>query len=334
MYKITDKGFWVSKHYYWQSMLHYLVQSLRYRSFSYFSICNPKIHFGGMLNENKSETYNLIDTRYLPRTEVVKNAIDIQDFVDTQSDPYPFVLKPNIGFKGYEVHIVKDSDMLTQILDQLDFSKEWIAQEFISYTREFSILYLRKPNCKKGIISSFVEKKYPCVVADGCSSLEKLIDAYRNPYLNKTIIKKSLSADLLKVMAKGQRVVLHQIGNYSRGSKFLSLQHEIDDQLLKVLDNFYDNITGIDFFRIDCKADSIEHLKNGQFMIIELNGMKAEPIHIYDPKYSFWSNIKSIQSHWRYIDTLVQEKRKIMDFKLPTTAEGWQAKQHTKRLVP
>ena len=332
--KITDKGYWVSRHYYWQSMMHYLWQSLKYRSFSYFSICNPLIHFGGMLDDEKTQVYQLIDQRYLPVTIPINSIEDIDATQLGSSFGFPFILKPDIGFKGYQVHLIRNQDMLAQIKETLDYTQTWIAQEYIDYSREFSILYHRSPHTDRGVVSSFIEKKYPFVMGDGVTDLRQLITQYKSPFINKNQLFSDYASRLDSILKEGEQLILHRIGNYSRGSKFYSLQHEIDTQLSSEMDRFHNTTKEIDFFRIDCKADSIDALRQGEYKIIELNGMKAEPLHIYDPEMSFRRNTKSIYKHWQYVDDLVAAKRKSMDFKLPSTYEGWQALQHTRRLVP
>jgi hypothetical protein len=45
-------------------------------------------------------------------------------------------------------------------------------------------------------------------------------------------------------------------------------------------------------------------------MIIEINGAKSEPTHIYDPKHSFWYAQKEIYKHQKLFYRVVLENYK------------------------
>ena len=43
---------------------------------------------------------------------------------------------------------------------------------------------------------------------------------------------------------------------------------------------------------------ALRPFRRGEFTVIELNGVAAEPTHIYDPAVSLWSAYKSLYRHW------------------------------------
>ena len=93
-----------------------------------------------------------------------------------------------------------------------------------------------------------------------------------------------------------------------------------------------DQIEGIDFCRLDVKAQSIEKLKAGDFKIIEVNGGKSEPLHIYDPTISFFQATRDIHQHCvKY--TRVVNFHLSRGFRLFTTAEGVRALRQIKQVV-
>ena len=130
-----------------------------------------------------------------------------------------------------------------------------------------------------------------------------------------------------------ESVVLDEIGNYSRGSKFFSLQNMIDDSLVLATDQFFREIKGLDFFRMDFKAHSLADYKEGKFKILEVNGMKSEPLHIYDPQYSHWENTKTTHRHWSIIRDIVKERKSSQGYKFPSTFYGIKSLFAIKKLV-
>jgi hypothetical protein len=47
------------------------------------------------------------------------------------------------------------------------------------------------------------------------------------------------------------------------------------------------------------RAASIEALQRGEFQVIELNGVSAEPTHIYDPAVTLCQAYAAMRAQWR-----------------------------------
>lgn len=325
--KWTDQGYWKSLLFYRQSVVYYWLLSARYRSFTWYAAANPGISHAGMLNEKKSEIYPLLPTAFLPPTRFLDSREAALVFVRSEEFSFPIVIKPNVGLKGIAVEVCHDLQEAEIYLEKSPRS-EFIIQEYINLPREFAVLFYRVGDTEKGI-SSFIEKKYPQVTGDGIMTLHQLIDQHPHPYLQKNKWKKYYRDEKLE---KGQHKLIHTIGNYSQGASFHSLQSEIDSQLLEAVSSCMDQIEGIDFCRLDVKAHSIEKLKVGDFKIIEVNGGKSEPLHIYDTNTSFFKACRDIHRHWvKY--TRVVNYHLSRGFRLLTTAEGVRALKQIKQVV-
>jgi hypothetical protein len=101
-----------------------------------------------------------------------------------------------------------------------------------------------------------------------------------------------------RVPTAGAIVHLAELGSHCRGAIFLDGMHlwtptleERIDQISKTHDGFY-------LGRYDVRAASTDHFRAGQFKVIELNGVAAEPTHIYDPRVSLWSTYRALYHHW------------------------------------
>ncbi|MBP6398404.1 MAG: hypothetical protein KA340_11020 [Saprospiraceae bacterium] len=325
--KWTDQGYWKSLLFYRQSVIYYWLLSAWYRSFTWYAAANPGISHAGMLNEKKSEIYPLLPSAFLPPTRFLDSREAALDFVRGMEFSFPIVIKPNIGLKGIAVEVCHDLKEAETYLQKSPRS-EFIIQEYIDLPREFAVLFYRIGNKEIGI-SSFIEKKYPHVIGDGKLTLHQLIDQHPHPYLQKRRWKE-YHRDI--IIEKGQLKYIHSVGNYSQGASFHSLQGEIDNQLLNGILSCMDQIEGIDFCRLDVKAQSIEKLKAGDFKIIEVNGGKSEPLHIYDPTISFFQATRDIHQHWvKY--TRVVNYHLSKGFRLLTTAEGVRALRQIKQVV-
>lgn len=319
--KILDRGYWVSQHFYWQSLYYYFLDCARFRSIAYFSVCNSAIDYGGMLDDRKTDIYELLPQHIVPSTSIVTSIDSANSFIINNNLKFPLIIKPNIGLKGFKVFKLNSTEELNTFFKENEIlEREWILQEFIDYQREYSVLFYRYPKQQKYGISSFIEKSYPHVYGDGLNTLKTLVEQYNNPFLDKEEVYKRHSERLDQIPEKGEKIILDFIGNYSRGAKFHDKMEFVSDEMSSMLYQLFRKIDGLNFFRIDFKSDSIKDFLNGDFKVIEINGMKSEPLHIYDSRNSFVQNRRTIKEHWNIIENIVLDQKELLK-EIPGTRE-------------
>lgn len=327
MKKWQDQGFWKSLFFYRLSVINYWIRSIRYFNFTWYEAANPAIEHGGMLNEKKSTIYPLLKPEYLPRTSYFAFGNNAQDFIQTNDFQFPIIIKPDVGLKGIEVTKVYNVNDAVSMLNKVD-ERGAIVQEYIDLAKEYSVLYYKYLDGSHGI-SSLIEKRYPVITGDGKKEIHTLINEYPHAYLNKEDVKAMHSN---RVLGKNEQLVLHNIGNYSRGSTFHSMQQDIDETLAQAIHDCIGSIEGISFGRLDIKATDFSEVKKGAFKIIEFNGGKSEPLHIYDKDVSLWQAIKIIFDHWKIYNRIADERLK-QGYKTITTAEGVRALRNIKSIT-
>jgi hypothetical protein len=328
--KIYDHGYWKSKLFYYQSLLYYSYYILKYRSIVWFSSVNEAIHMGGMLDESKDDLYQIIPSKYLPKTIKVTSGVLPSDF----DFNYPVICKPDIGLKGWKVVKINDEIELKNHLNSQS-TTDWIVQEYVNHCEEYAVLCVKDVCDKNKInITSLTHKVHPFVIGDGLKSLEQLAIAKNDAYLNIEELAEINALIWKTIPEKDQRITLHNIGNYSRGSKFFNANKYIDESLLNIFQVLMNEMEGIHFCRFDLKTSSLDDLKKGDFIVLEMNGAKSEPLHTYDPSYGWWQSIVDIHNHWVMMGKIANYKIRKEKFKLPTTRQGLEALTKLKRIVP
>ena len=303
---------------------------IRFLSIHFYAATNPSIRLGGMLDDRKSEVYKLLPSFWIPKTVLVTQ--EDKDLDKALQDlNYPIIIKPDIGFKGFLVARLDNDKQLIEY-SKLYESKDFLLQEFVDFQKEYSVLMYRYPETGVVGVSSFIEKTYPEVIGDGVKTLKQLIDDDQNPFLKKDWIKVKLKEELDSTLAKGEVKRIDIIGNYSRGSKFHSLNESIDNKLVDWASNLFNEIKGIDFCRLDLKANSVDEMKKGEFKLLELNGAKSEPLHIYDPKYTFSRVLKDIHIHWKILAQIAKQRIKL-SYEMPPLIDGLKSWWITKNIV-
>ena len=184
---------------------------------------------------------------------------------------------------------------------------DYLLQEFVHYPVEVSVFYYRFPRWKTGTITGFVRKEYLSVTGDGVSSLLTLMLHYPRVQFRLEEMKVKHAAKLDEIIPSGEKYILCQALNLSRGGRLVSLEHEKDERLLHVIDNV--SRTGKFYFgRYDIKCRSIDDLKNGKnFKILEFNGSGAEPHHVYGNGNSLFRAISILLQHWNILYEISRE---------------------------
>ena len=340
--KLTQWEHWPSYMYYLPVMPYYFYKSIRNRSFTFFLLTNPGIHFSGHGSESKYKTLDLIPENHKPVSALIPENTSfttILEQVASKNINYPLIAKPDIGFRGLLVKkIDTQQDLETYFVK--NGSIPIILQEFISYPNECGIFYYRYPKEEKGTISSITLKKFLNITGDGKSTIEQLVLADKRAFLYLKLLKNIHLDKMNEILPKGEYKVLSFIGNHNRGTQFLNGNHLISDKLVSVLDQLNKQIDGWYFGRLDLKYNTFESLENGKdFKVLEINGIMSEPTQIYDATHkdaSYINCIKEIKNNWGIITKIALQNRELRNLEYPKLkdyiAELKFIKNHTKRI--
>ncbi|HEY9116593.1 MAG TPA: hypothetical protein VIN11_02140, partial [Roseivirga sp.] len=292
---------------------YWLYLALRARSLTYFTAANPGIVHSGVFGESKTEILKKISPDYLPKTIFCSAETDWME-VDRQLQliglQYPIIIKPDVGERGSQVEKVLDLQHLKDYLT--DCVEPFIIQEFLNLPVELGVLYYRFPEGGESGFTSIVMKEFLTVVGDGKHTLKQLIQKNERAHLQLESLKLKFADRMGRVLEKDESLLLQPIGNHCKGTKFLSGQHLINPELVKVFDEIASSIEGFNFGRFDLKVSSIEDLQAGRnIKIMELNGVTSEPAHIYDPKLNLLRAYLDVAKNMKMMFRVSQANRKL-----------------------
>ncbi|MDA1121841.1 MAG: hypothetical protein O2887_15360, partial [Bacteroidetes bacterium] len=274
--KITHWEFWPFSVFYFPIYFYYLWLSLRARALFFFSASNPGIDYGGMLGESKMKIFNKIPTRHKPKTVLIDPGIGLNDFlIELQKlgIGYPFILKPDIGERGWLVNKIANEKQLVTYLEKVHVP--FLLQEFINMEIELGVFYYRMPNEDNGHVTSVVVKEMMKVVGDGKSSVLELLKVNVRSVITLDEIEKTSGHMFDDVPSLDEEVEVVPIGNHCRGTTFLNGNHLITNNMVQAIDSVAKEYPGFHYGRFDLRCKSIEELERGNFTILELNGCGA-----------------------------------------------------------
>uniref|UniRef100_A0AB33KY49 D-alanine--D-alanine ligase n=1 Tax=Tenacibaculum sp. Pbs-1 TaxID=3238748 RepID=A0AB33KY49_9FLAO len=300
--KITDWEHWPSAMFYLPNLPYAFYLAFKAKHLAFFSAANPCIKSSGNGTESKYETILLVPEQHRPKTVLIKPKTDFKTVcknIKEQKINFPLIAKPDVGFRGLLVEKITTKETLKNYLEK--YSIDIIIQEFLDYKNECGIFYHRNPKDDSGKISSLTLKHFLSVTGDGTSTLKELILADKRAKLYVDLFFKIHQNKLTEIPVKNEVIKLTAIGNHSKGTQFINGNHLINDKLTDTFDKLSKSIPGWYYGRIDLKYNTFEELEKGvNFKILEINGIIAEPTHIYDSQnYTYLKALKAIRVHWK-----------------------------------
>lgn len=261
---------------------------------------NPALPFSGFCGESKSDILQRLESAgapvapwfLLPQGDLDVRLAAVSAFSQEQ---FPIVLKPDQGERGKGVCI---ADTLDDVREYLRETHEaCIVQRFVG-GEEYGVLFHRAPESNHVSVLSIHGKRLTSVQGDGIRTLRELIlvdarAAYQWQYFFNTHADK-----LHSIPESNELVLLTRIGNHCKGTVFLDRRDLICATLEQRIQKWIAHTDGIYLGRFDVKAVNDTALQQGEFSILEMNGVTSEPGHIYDPSGSFIAGWAGLYRHW------------------------------------
>ncbi|MEO0472974.1 MAG: hypothetical protein AAF206_25375, partial [Bacteroidota bacterium] len=316
-------------------VMFWLIHAVKARALFFFSAANPSIETGGVMGESKIAILDQVPAEFKPKTVFVPHTTSaeaVEEMRMAAGLEYPIIAKPNVGERGLLVEKIADQVQLAHYASEI--GADYLLQNFVTEPLEVSVLHYRMPDADKGIITSFCLKEHLKVRGNGKDNLRELIHAYPRALLQWPALEEKLAGRLNEVPAKDEIVELVPIGNHSRGAMFLDANDLIDDQLHEVFDDLSNGLEGIYFCRYDLKCESLESLRaKRDFKILEINGVAAEPAHIYDPTNSLMHAYKAMWQQWKAIYRVATAVHRQQGVPYMTWREAWDSLRKYQRYM-
>jgi hypothetical protein len=209
---------------------------------------------------------------------------------------HPVVLKPDVGERGNGVVIARTAtDVAAYFAAHRGLT---IVQHYVDGD-EFGLYYRRWPGASAGELLSITRKTFPEVAGDGARTIAELVEDDERARRISKAYRQSCRRSFDEVPRAGERVPLVEIGSHCRGTIFLDGSSLWTPALAAAVDRVAQTHPGFYLGRFDVRSASAEALQRGEFQVLELNGVGAEPAHIYDPAVSIWAAYRALATHWR-----------------------------------
>lgn len=304
-HKLTHWEYWPVEVVYFLTFFYWIFLVIRFRSVDFYKYANLSIANGGLYGDSKMDIYRLLPEQYYPKTILIEagQTDAALKLMRSNQMSYPLIVKPDIGCRGVGVQKVTNDLEMAEYATAI--GQSFLIQELVNYPNEIGLFYYRFPGESNGNISGITIKNFLTVKGNGTDTVEQLLR--KNPRWEMQISKIRVKSDLNEVLENGVEKCLVPFGNHNRGTQFLDGSNYITDQLVSTWNAILDKVNGFNYGRLDIRFNSFAELEQGKnFSIIEVNGAKSEPTHIYDPKHSFWYGQYEIFRHQRIMAKIVK----------------------------
>jgi len=278
----------------------------------WMSAANPSIITGGLVGEPKDAIHDLMQPELLPKTLYIKEPNEafktILEKTKLAAISYPLICKPNRGERGRKVAKIDNEADFRQYAN--DIKVDYLIQEFIDLPNEAAVMVYYMPDSDEQGIISVTDKVFLHVVGNGHDSLLGLMQQNLRALLVLDSLKKRFQHRLQEVLPEGAVLQLEPIGNHSRGTGFYDGSRFITPEMIQCFADITRNIEGVYFARYDLKYDTVENLQAGRVKVLELNGVGADPAHVYDPKISIFKKYAVIYQQFKIIFKIAKANNK------------------------
>lgn len=282
----------------WLNLIPMLLQwawlGLRYGSITLPSSANPHITAGGLVGDTKSEYFEcmgpLARARVAPfvmlRPHGRSSSSDALAVLRRSGLDFPVVAKPDLGWCGYGVWRIDNSQALEAYLAAFPHGASLMLQAYLDDPGEAGIFYVRHPQQSHGRLLGILLRHYPQVIGDGASTVAQLVGA--DARLRRTTGNAEHECDYrgAYVPAMAEVVRLSLIASTRVGGRYEDGSDCATPELTAAIETIAQDMPQFHVGRFDVRYRTLQDLRCGRFTIMEVNGAGSEAVHAWDPKYS------------------------------------------------
>ena len=278
--------------------------SLRHLRLTAFASANPALgRVGGFIGDAKSLLLRPFqrDSRCCPTL-----ALSLEDTQEERVKEaaafaachgFPVVFKPEVAEDGAGLRFVHTQEQLERLVRGAQ--EDILLQKFIPGF-EFEVVWRRNPGKDDGRVMALVHKHDVTVRGDGEQTLEELIWLDEVAVSRASLFLRCHARDLNRVIPAGQKVTLNLTGSYGHGARCRHRADLITVELDAAVTQFARRFPGLHFARFDLRANSMEDLKAGRFIVTEIGGcchvsslLRDESLRFSRSYVAVWGQLKA-----------------------------------------
>ena len=290
---------------------------VRHGSVTLPSSANPNITAGGLVGDTKSEYFDCMGPTARSRVAdfvMIKpqGAASVPAALMAMREAnldFPIVAKPDLGWCGFGVRRIDDAASLANYLSRFPSNADLMLQKYLAEPGEAGLFYMRHPCEQSGRLLGILLRHYPQVTGDGIRTIAQLIDADVRLQRTTGNAEHECSYEPKQVPAAGEIVRLSLIASTRVGGRYEDGSNYTTAELSAAVDAIAHDMPQFHVGRFDVRYVTLEHLRRGEFTIMEVNGAGSEAVHAWDPRYSIRDVYRIVFAKQRLLFALAAANR-------------------------
>lgn len=269
-----------------------------------YALDHGEIGLGSKLKSQLS-----FDQKYFLPSVLVSEDLDVAQkkefiFAFIEEHGYPVILKSNVGCVGKGIAKVSSPEDVEKHTPRL--LGDYILQKFTSYPYECGVFYTRLNSQPK--ITGINKKHFPTVLGNGRDDILTLAKNHERYTSHWDSFLQDI--DTSEVLDENRAKRLSFIGSHTLGCKFTDdTEQLLTPELEAAIFELFETQPGFNFGRVDVKCADEEAFRQGEFVVIEVNGVASLPTHMFDPKFTIMQAYKIFFEHARLLVKIAREQR-------------------------
>ncbi len=305
-------------------VLQWLWLGLRHGSFTLPSSANPGITSGGLVGEGKMEYFDAMGARARGVTaahiaitaDEDRSSEHLQGRLETAGLTYPLVAKPDIGWCGYGVRLLHQSEDLAEYACRYPIDADFLLQRYLPDPGEAGLFYMRHPDEASGRLIGILLRDYPVVVGNGRDCIATLMAKDARIQRGSADPMHEISYDATRVPRQGEQVRLSTVASTRVGGRYRDGSALSTPALVAALDAIAKDmgdpatrpfLVG----RFDVRFRDEASLQRGDFTIMEVNGAGSEAVHAWDPNYRIRDVYRIVFAKQRRLFAIAAAQRRL-----------------------
>lgn len=306
--------FWPFYVLYIPAYFYWFYLALKAKHPTYFTTVNPLMNNSGALRSSKYHYLNKLPKKWIPITFKFakgERAKRILEALKAQKLDFPLILKPDCGERGKGVYKIDSESHFMDTMPAV-IHNEMLVQSFCDFPQEAGILFYKTPEGEKSAITSITTKSFCTLNGNGWATIGELLSKNERVHHRLHTLKTKFSKDWNRVLAVDEQFLIEPIGSHNLGTSFFDSTDLNSPALEALVSNWCNQLPGLYYGRFDIKFKNWNDLLKGEnFKIIEINGVNAEPTHIYSPKYKLIKAYRDIFFHMDIIYEISTQNRRL-----------------------
>lgn len=269
-----------------------LSQRARGQRLRYLAMCNPAMPFSGLFGVSKIDLTNICSSYGVPLPEAFIVPADDESAAGRNAlARYDrWIAKPEFGARSKGIRMLTDQNEINDFM-RVAIDRRWLVQRYVE-GEEFSAFLLREPATGSLGVRHMIRRVPLVLVGDGVKTIDQL--AAKLSRNKRRAVRQAVGAHGACIPDLGAPIAVSKFGTRASGTDIVEMHAPYPPAVLAIALSL-ERWQGLDY----CRVDMMREDATGEWVVLEINGALAVPLHAYDSEKSLVASYRAFTESLR-----------------------------------